>query len=208
MIHLGGWMAQKAPSLTDTLAKVLPRLRELSEYSGWPRSTITDEPGNIDALWLALETGPYGRCVYSCDNDVVDHQVVCMNFENEVTATLTMHGHSHEEGRTLRIDGSRATLLGKFGFNHTYIKIRDHRGNTCDRFEFPNQVESGGHGGGDHILVQGFLDVFRGDPEGLTDARDLLESHLMAFAAEKSRLDWIVIDMKSFRQQAEQMHVN
>jgi predicted dehydrogenase len=205
LFRIGGWMAQNTPSLTVALANVLPPARELSEYSGWPRSTISDEPGNIDALWNALETGPFGRCVYSCDNDVVDHQLVCMAFENGVTATLTMHGHSHEEGRTLRIEGSQATLLGKFSFNQTYLEVSDHRGDRRDRNEFPNQVERGGHGGGDQVLVGDFIEVIRGKAQARTDARDSLESHLLAFAAEVSRHEKKVINMEIFRQQVEQM---
>ncbi len=49
-----------------------------------------------------------------CDNDVVDHQIVMIELENDVSVSFTMHGHSFEEGRTIRIDGSKATLLGKF----------------------------------------------------------------------------------------------
>jgi predicted dehydrogenase len=203
IIRSAGLLAQKSPSLMDALANILPPLRELSEYSGWPRSTISDEPGNEEMLLRALKTGPYGRCVYYCDNDVLDHQVVNMNFANDVTATLTMHGHSHEEGRTLRIDGSQATLLGKFSFNQSYLEIRDHRGEAFKQINFPNQVESGGHGGGDHILVRCFIDAIRGDKPTLTDARTSLESHMMAFAAEKSRHEGIMIEMEVFRQQAE-----
>src|SRR5439155_446901 len=59
----------------------------------------------------ALETGPYGRCVYRSDNDVVDHQVVLMRFAGGLSVSLTMQGSSHIEGRTVRIDGTRATLL-------------------------------------------------------------------------------------------------
>lgn len=202
-IRFGGWVALKSPSLTDFIANFVPPLRELTDYSGWPRSAISNDPANKESLLHALETGPYGRCVYHCDNDVVDHQVVSLEFENGVTGTFTMHGHSNEEGRTLRIDGSSATLLGKFGFNNVYLELRDHRDNACQRFDFPNQVESRGHGGGDNKLVEKFIKSIRGENKGMTGARESLESHLMAFAAEKSRSEGTIIDMQVFRQHAE-----
>jgi predicted dehydrogenase len=109
---------------------------------------ITDNPTDLASLYEALQNGPYGRCVYHCDNDVVDHQIVIMEMENGISVSFTMHGHSFEEGRTIRIDGSRATLLGKFGFNHTFIEICEQRGGKCERIDMPNNVEQGGHGGG------------------------------------------------------------
>ena len=57
---------------------------------------------------------PYGRCVWKCDNDVVDNQTVAMQFAGGASVVLFMHGHSHEEARTMRYDGTRATLRAKF----------------------------------------------------------------------------------------------
>ena len=42
--------------------------------TSWPLDIITDVP-DVENIMLALQTGPYGRCAYDCDNDVVDNQV-------------------------------------------------------------------------------------------------------------------------------------
>ena len=198
-----GNLAIKHPDFTYSLGKLIPLVRQLTEYAGWPRSVITDQPESDAAVVAALRTGPYGRCVYYCDNDVVDHQVVTMEFESGISATLTMHGHSHEEGRTLRIDGSRATLLGKFSFSHSYLEIFDHRGYLSEHLDFTSGIEeTSGHGGGDFGLMRQFVQTMRGDAPPLTSARHSLESHLMAFAAEEARLEGKVVNMQEFKTRA------
>ena len=206
-IRLAGKLIQTAPGVVKAAAQVVPMLRQLTEYDGWPRSIISDHPNDSASLREALETGPYGRCVYHCDNDVVDHQIVLMALENGVSVSFTMHGHSFEEGRTIRIDGSQATLLGKFGWNHSFIEVRDHRGVHVERIDLPNEIESGGHGGGDNGLMEAFISTLDGNPPtALTDARSALESHLLAFAAEQARLDQSVIRMDDFRASTENLH--
>ena len=81
------------------------------EAPTWPTSVvcdIEDHPGGYKAaLTEALESGPYGRCVYACDNDVVDHQVVNMEFENGATAAFTMNAFTKNGCRETRICGTK-----------------------------------------------------------------------------------------------------
>ncbi len=166
----------------------------------WPVVALSADL-SLAARHRALETGPYGRCVYHCDNDVVDHQTVNMEFDGGATAVLFMHGHSHEEGRTMRYDGTRATLRGKFVSRGGWIEIHDHLTNRCEAIHIPSGPS--GHGGGDFGIVQSFIRAMRGDAIPLTSARESLESHLLAFAAEESRLQGHVVDMDEFRQRGE-----
>lgn len=173
-----------------------PRLY-LTEKTGWPTSAISLDT-SLEARQHALETGPYGRCVYHCDNDVVDNQVVSLEFASGVTGAMFMHGHSHQEGRTMRYDGTRATLRGIFTGDTNAIEIHDHRHGTMERI-LPDAGGSG-HGGGDEGLTAAFVHgLLSGRADTLTSGRASLESHLMAFAAEQARLDARVIDMDEYR---------
>ncbi len=183
------------------LSLLIPRLRYLTEYHSWPRSVISPEPGQA-ALRQALETGPYGRCVYHCDNDVVDNQVVALEFEGGISATLTMQGHSHREGRFMRWQGTRATLFVRLNMFSSELEVHDHRTRKVSRYR--NWHRPGdGHGGGDTGLMEAFEQAIRGEnSQHLTTARDALESHLLAFAAEEARLSGKVVDMRAYRETA------
>jgi predicted dehydrogenase len=171
----------------------------------WPVVAMTDNLTPEGRL-QALRTGPYGRCVYQCDNNVVDHQTVNMEFDGGLTAVLFMHGHSHEEGRTMRYDGTRATLRGIFTYRDGRIEIHDHLTDQCE--EIPVPEIASGHGGGDYGIMSNFVGVMRGEEQALTTARESLESHLLAWAAEESRHQDTVVDMTDFRARAERAHLD
>ena len=200
-------MQERAPGLVRALSWILPPLRQISQFRGWPRSVIAKDP-TLENLTAALKSGPYGRCVYHCDNDVVDHQVVSMQFEGDLSVTLTMHGHSNLEGRTTRIEGSRGALYAQFGLGGAWIELREHRSGRRQRFDTSTRVVSG-HGGGDQGLMAAFVRSLqaRGAPpsreaaaqDELSLAEQALESHLMAFAAEQARLEGRVVSMADYR---------
>lgn len=171
----------------------LERLRQNPESFAVAAITLDRTP---EGVAHALETGPYGRCVYRCDNDAVDNQVVLMRFAGALSVSLTMQGLSHVEGRTIRMDGSRATLLANE--SRAEIVVHDHRTGTTERRSVAPGI--GGHGGGDAGLMSAFVDAVRGERGGvLTSARESVESHLIAFAAERARTSGAVVDMNAFR---------
>jgi hypothetical protein len=172
----------------------------LRDHEGWPVTAISQDL-RYEARLEALRTGPYGRCVYRCDNDVVDHMTIQMLLEGDVTVTFTMHAFSHENCRTMRYDGTRASLRGHGGKG----ELRLHEFRTGQEREIPITGIEGGHGGGDAGLMRAFIAAQRGEPGTLrTSARDSLESHLMAFAAEESRLQGgALIDIAEYRTRIE-----
>ncbi|MFP3895326.1 MAG: Gfo/Idh/MocA family protein [Anaerolineales bacterium] len=165
--------------------------------TGWPANVISLDQ-SVGARLQALREGPYGRCVYHCDNDVVDHQVVNMELEDGTTITFTMHGHSHNNVRTTRYDGTLGTLRATGTSDE--IAVYDHL-TEGEKIVRPGEAE-GGHGGGDTGVMNAFVTALR-DPvySAPTSARESLESHLMAFAAERARLTGQVVDMDAYRQE-------
>ena len=172
---------------------------------GFTLDAVTYEPTAEARMKLLETTSPYGRCVYHCDNNVVDHQTIIRELANGTTVSMMMQGHGFEECRTMRYDGTLGTLQARFGGKDgNKITLRDHRSGTTEMIDLTD-ADSSGHGGGDFGLVASFLRSVRGEPdESVTSARVSLESHLLAFAAEDSRLNGTVVNVDDFRQQADQ----
>lgn len=152
-----------------------------------------------EARWEKLKTSPYGRCVYHCDNDVVDHQTLNLEFEDGATCTFTMHGHSDREGRTLRWDGTKATLYGDFSEGRPFsLRIVDHGGTREEVIHPTSAGDDSGHGGGDFGLMRDFVKALSGErTKHQTTARVSLESHLLAFAAEEARKTGRVVELNT-----------
>jgi predicted dehydrogenase len=166
----------------------------------WPWSDLGADPSR-EARRRALASGPYGRCVYRCDNDVVDHQVVHVEFEGGATASFAVHGHASEESRTLRITGSEGELRGRL--ERGEIELSRH--GAFERETLRVEGSPLGHFGGDEGLVAGFAAaVASGEPEAVrASGRTSLESHLLGFAAERARLEGRVVEMADFRAEVE-----
>ena len=170
--------------------------------NGWPHNAVSYIPTK-EARLEALKTDWYGRCVYHCDNDVVDHQTVNMELEDGTTVNLVMNGQGDEECRTMRWDGTRATLYGKFSARGDEIRVHHHLTGEVENVPVIARDRSG-HGGGDFGIMRSFLNALRGEADdSITTARESLESHLLAFAAEESRRSKTVINMDEFRRRLE-----
>ena len=162
---------------------------------GWPIHVITDDLSQEGRL-EALHNGPYGQCAYRAESNVVDHQIVTMELESGTSVALVMHGHSHEESRTMRYDGTRATLRGVFGRQQS-ITVIDHVTGIPE--EIPIGTGVGGHGGGDGGIMEAFLATVETGAPPATPASESLESHFLAFLAEEARTTGVVIDVGARR---------
>ncbi len=165
----------------------------LGDNTGWPTSVISPD-SSYEARLKALDEGPYGRCVYHCDNDVVDHQVVIGEFKNQATFTFNMCAFN-KGGRSVKIMGSKGEIRALMEKNE--IEILDFE--TENKNVISVSRSASGHGGGDFGIISDFVTFVREHKtESLTSGRKSLESHIMAFAAEESRLRHQVINLTEF----------
>jgi len=159
-------------------------------------STI-DMPSD-EQVMEAITTGPYGRCVYQCDNDVVDHQTVNLEFEGGCTVAFSMNAFN-EGGRFIRIFGTEGELVTKDQKTLELYCFATKTWQTIDLTSYGNDITSG-HGGGDTGIMEDFLSLMRtGKPsKSICPVRTSYENHLIVFAAEKSRLTDRVVLLEEY----------
>ena len=149
-----------------------------------PYNVIAPPPATEEGLMAAIENGPYGRCVFHCDNNVVDHQMVQMSFENGVKATFTMMAFSSDDGRKASFFGTHGEIkldeknliLRRFGEEEEIIPLSSLVSPCCT------------HGGGDVSILRALYDMLEGKKCESTSLEESMESHFIGIAAEESRL--------------------
>lgn len=173
-----------------------------ARWGNYAWESVTGLPEMTAEMKLAsLRTeNPYGRCVWRCDNDVVDHQNVLIEFEDGTTASHNMLCATSRPTRTIHLVGEEGELEGDL--EAPWIRMRRHSRTAPDGFveeSIPLVTDLGGptgHGGGDLRLVEDFVKVLRGEPAspGSTKIEDSLNGHLFAFYAEASRRENRVVE--------------
>lgn len=164
---------------------------ENRQYRDVFRKVVSDDTSE-KAVIEALKTGPYGRCVYKCDNDVVDHQVVNMLYEEGITAVFTMCAFTNQGSRTIKIMGTEGEIRGHI--ERGEIEISDFLTGNMETVKI--NADSSMHSGGDEGIMKAFINQVKSkDKNPLTSASVSVQSHEMAFAAEKSRLEGKMIKL-------------
>ncbi len=136
----------------------------------------------------ALETNLFGRCVYRCDNDVADHQVVNLLMDDDVTVSFHVCAATNSMGRTMHLCGSKGDIYTDTDTQTIRVQLFGQEPETIDVRALC--LDLSGHGGGDRKLIEDVLDVLiSGGGSALTEITRSVESHAMAFAAERSRLE-------------------
>ncbi|MBR6596273.1 MAG: Gfo/Idh/MocA family oxidoreductase [Oscillospiraceae bacterium] len=165
----------------------------------WPTDVVCLEQTE-EALDAALKTGPYGRCVYRCDNNVCDHMSMILEFDNEITATFSLTaqtGPCHREIRIMCEDGEILADDGK-----RQILVRKHPSSPNETFEeriINIRTNASGHGGGDAGIMEDFTASLSAGETTRSAISASVESHMMAFALEKSRLTGTVVTLDEYR---------
>ena len=168
--------------------------------NSWFRDTCTRvyNPSDEDVI-RAISKTQYGKCVYKCDNDVVDHQTVNMLFEGNVTVTFNMNAFT-KGGRHIHIMGTKGEIRTALADDApiTYYDFE-----TKKEYNVPLTGGDGithGHGGGDTGIVETLYQYLTGQYTGksVPDISESCYNHLLVFAAEKSRLSNTVVDVEAF----------
>ena len=165
-------------------------------------ATKRHSPTKEDIEKLIRETN-YGRCVFQGDNDVVDQQVVNLEYESGATASFTMSAFN-QGGRVIRIMGTKGELEGRMDADHvTVYNFSTHKTEKIYINSFSaDESIAGGHGGGDAGIIRAFCQLMLGKYEGKSFANidTSAENHLATFAAEESRLTDRVVFMDEYRE--------
>lgn len=153
----------------------------------------------------SLKSGsPFGRCVWRCDNDVVDHQSVLVEFADGCTASHNMVGGCSRSARSIHLVGTTGEIQGVLGDDRFVVRHID----TRPGHEHSEQVVDigaggdmhgafGGHAGGDLRLVADFVRVMRGEPPSVatTSIEDSISGHLIGFSADRAMEEHRVVDI-------------
>ena len=154
----------------------------------WPLDVLANEITR-ENLIEALENGPYGRCVYACDNTAVDHQVTNFLFENGSTAHLTMTAFSDLGRRDIYVHCEFGEISGNMTENKLHCRRFGEEETVIDVGDLAKETSGYGHGGGDYFLIKDIIAESMGEQTmGLTSIDNSVESHVVGFAAERSRL--------------------
>ena len=174
---------------------------ERKDLGNWLRSSVTrcHEMTDDETVIEALAKTQYGKCVFKCDNNnVVDHQTVNMEFEDDITVTFTMSAFNLG-GRRIRIMGTKGMIdAHAWESEITYQNLltqQTEKINVNDMI-LGDSILSG-HGGGDSGIMNSLYDMLTGktDPEDLSNLSISIKNHTTVFAAEKSRLEGRVVEI-------------
>ncbi len=152
-----------------------------------------------DDIEEAIRTTNYGKCVFKCDNNVVDHQTVNLEFEDGATVSFTMCAFN-QGARHTRIMGTKGELTAGMGAPTVDIynfETKQHETVQISEYAMEQSI-TGGHGGGDTGITHAFADMLRGDTSRICSLDETYRNHLIAFAAEESRITGTVVDMKEY----------
>ena len=148
---------------------------------------------------IALKTTDYGLCVYHANNDVVDHQVVNMEFEGGITVSFSMNAFNRG-GRYIRLFGTKGEIFADM----RECTIRVYTFEDSEMRDVPvaklDETIIGGHGGGDVGIVKELHEYLSGTYTGYraADIVTSVKNHLVGFAAEKARRNGTIESVDEF----------
>lgn len=179
----------------DTCVYNCMKLYYDDKNNGWFRGAAAghiakDSKPTDEEVLEALKTTDYGLCVFHANNDVVDHQVVNMEFEGGATANLTMNAFTMGlGGRYIRLFGTKGELYANMSDKEITLTVFDAKEAVKVPVAETKEDITGGHGGGDIGIVRELYEYIMGEYNGYKAANIEIsaKNHLIGFAAEKAR---------------------
>ena len=159
----------------------------------WDNLEHLENPTLEDKIKTLKEDSLYGRCIYQCDNDTVDHQTVIINFANGVTASHNMIAGCARPMRSIHIIGTKGEISGVDQDQKFHLRKIDTRPGCEYSDEIIDLAAEGdlsaGHGGGDERLTEDFVSYIQGSAPSIscTTIDDSVNGHLCVYLADKSR---------------------
>jgi predicted dehydrogenase len=162
----------------------------LTDRGGWPYDSLASGSRSLSGRREALRTGPYGRCVWHCDNDVCDNQSVTLQFESGLHATLGMYAHTADVTRRISVFLDEAEITGDLHRGEITISPFSGTPGLVQPFAAPLEAPGDSHGGGDLALLRTLHEHLEtgAHAEVMTSLETSIISHVLAFLADDSRL--------------------
>lgn len=156
---------------------------------------INPTKDNLEAI---LKQGPYGKCVFYCDNDVCDNLTSIFKFDNKVTSNFNINAFTKESDKKIRLFFKEGEV--EASFKQKEIKIKSFL-NTDEKIIKIDQENT------DEKLFVDFIDRVKNKnyKSCISDVGSVIESHVATFAAEFANVSETVVDVKSFFNDAVEM---
>jgi len=166
----------------------------------WRGLEHIEQPTMEQKIEFLRTQSPHGRCVWDCDNDVVDHQTVAVEFKDGCVATHNMFCATSRPGRTIHLIGSHGEIEGFMEDGIFVVRHPDARkGHEYSESTVDAKVSGDMHGGGDMRLVADFVQVIRGEVASIstTHLADSINGQLLAYAADEAMQRHQVVDLEA-----------
>jgi len=127
---------------------------------------------------------------FTCDKDIVDNQVIILEYRNGVRATFHTSMSNPIPERRMYISGSEGTLVLSYG------KISVRRiGEEAVRY-YDLEITDG-HAGGDQVIMDEFYKAMMGELPPKSTGLEGLESAVVALNIDKAQRTNTVVDIES-----------
>ncbi len=183
----------------DTCPYYAPALY-LGTDTSWPTSAISPDR-SLEARVKALEEGPYGRCIFKAGNDVVDHQIANLLYENGTAVAFTMSAFSAKGERTMKFMCTKGEVRAAMERTEIEVTVFGQGVNTGTARSYHIRPDPTGHGGGDGGIMRDFVQLLREGGNTDKSFSDSVHSHAIALACEQSRLENRTVHIADFERQ-------